>query len=105
MCGLAGVPDLVFLQFFSDAPGRFALLVGLRPGNFAAGRGSGAFGFDEADRLVGFGGGWGGLGLGRLLLEAVAAGALELVEFAVGFVLFPAEADGAAAEAEDSVQR
>jgi hypothetical protein len=48
-----------------------------------------------------FGSGWGG-GLGR---DALTAGFLKLVETALGFVGFSAEADGTAAEAEDFCQR
>jgi hypothetical protein len=46
-----------------------------------------------------------GLGFGGLGGNALAAGLLELVEAALGFVGFSAEADGTAAEAEDFCQR
>ncbi len=103
--------DTVFgsLQAGGDALVPLALLIGLGPGHTRGlgGRGYRAGVLDQVDgsfdswfRLGGFGLDFGGLGR-----DALAAGFLELVEAALGFVGFTAEADGAAAQAKDSGQR
>ncbi len=86
-----------------------ALLVGLGPG-LALGLGGDGYCAGVLDQVDGsfdfwFGLGGFGLGFGGLGGDALAAGLLKLVETALGFVGFPAEADGTAAEAEDFCQR
>jgi hypothetical protein len=108
--------ELVLFQVVGDALGDLALLEPMRPG-FAAVL---AGGFeripgerDQVDSLVDLGaarfiGLWRRrrlFCLRRLRRDTGSTIALELVEFALGFVGLPAEADGAAAEAEDLCQR
>lgn len=106
---ICGVPPFLLraitLEVFRDLFGCPALLVvkreRLHSPLLSAGLDGPAGEFDKTERLVcgGFIGGgvwlrWGG-----------RAGALELIQFAAGFVTLPAETDGTAAQAEFVVQR
>jgi hypothetical protein len=87
-----------------DALVSLAVLFGLGPGR-AAEFGGGGDVASVLDQVEGFPVGLDGRGLDGLGGDILPAGLLELVEAALGFRGFPAEADGTAAEAENAGQR
>jgi hypothetical protein len=103
---LRGDPGFGSLQAGGDTVVSLALLVGLGPGQALGlgGDGDRAGVLDQVDGSFDF---WFGFGLGFAGLggDALTAGFLKLVETALGFVGFSAEAEGTAAEAEDFRQR